>query len=208
MTLAARPDSWPGIKPRWMGHASVPVSFWALSLHALLQTFQTFTSCSIFFSHAVRHAGSHFPDQGSNPHLLQWKHRILTTGPPGKFHLAAYFAFSLSSFMPLHVPFLFPFPSSEQLTPTQPSPPSSPLDCTEIKPVYPKGNQPEHSLEGLMLKLKRQYFSQLMWRADSFVKDPEAGKEWRQEEKEVDRGWDGWMASLTQQTWVWASSGR
>ena len=48
-TLAAKPDSRPGIKPRWMGHASVPVWFWPLSLHALLQTCQTFTSCSIFF---------------------------------------------------------------------------------------------------------------------------------------------------------------
>ena len=34
----------------------------------------------------------------------------------------------------------------------------SPLDCKEIKPVHPKGNQPEYSLEGLMLKLKLQYF--------------------------------------------------
>ena len=37
---------------------------------------------------------------------------------------------------------------------------------------------------------------------------PDAGKHWRQEEKGTDnRGWDGWMASLTQWTWVWASSG-
>ena len=38
-------------------------------------------------------------------------------------------------------------------------------------------------------------------------KDPDAGKDWRQEEKGEDRGWDGWMASSTWQTWVWASSG-
>ena len=36
----------------------------------------------------------------------------------------------------------------------------SPLDCKEIKPVSPKG--PEYSLEGLMLKLKLQYFGHLM----------------------------------------------
>ena len=36
-------------------------------------------------------------------------------------------------------------------------------------------------------------------------KDPDAGKDWGQEEK--DRGWDGWMASLTQWTWVWVDSG-
>ena len=38
-------------------------------------------------------------------------------------------------------------------------------------------------------------------------KDPDAGKDWRQEEEGDDRGWDGWMASPTQWTWVWASSG-
>ena len=37
----------------------------------------------------------------------------------------------------------------------------SPLDCKEIKPVNPKENQPEYSLEGLMLKLKLQYFGHL-----------------------------------------------
>ena len=42
---------------------------------------------------------------------------------------------------------------------------------------------PEYSLEGLMLKLKLQYFGHLMWRADSFEKDPDAGKDWRREEK-------------------------
>ena len=39
-------------------------------------------------------------------------------------------------------------------------------------------------------------------------KDPDAGKDGRQEEKRDDRGWDGWMASLTQWTWIWANSGR
>ena len=43
----------------------------------------------------------------------------------------------------------------------------SPLDCKEIQPVHPKG---ECSLEGLMLKLKLQYFGHLMRRADSFGK--------------------------------------
>jgi len=45
----------------------------------------------------------------------------------------------------------------------------SPLDSKEIQPVNPKGN-PENSLEGLMLKLKLQYFGHLMWRADSLEK--------------------------------------
>ena len=38
----------------------------------------------------------------------------------------------------------------------------SPLDCKEIQPVHPKGDCPECSLEGLVLKLKLQYFSHLM----------------------------------------------
>ena len=49
----------------------------------------------------------------------------------------------------------------------------SPLDCKKIEPVHPKGNQsisPEYSLEGLMLKLKLQYFGHLMWRTDSLEK--------------------------------------
>ena len=44
----------------------------------------------------------------------------------------------------------------------------SPLDSKEIKPVNPKGY--EYSLEGLLLKLKLQYFGHLMWRADSLEK--------------------------------------
>ena len=39
------------------------------------------------------------------------------------------------------------------------------------------------SLEGLMLKLKLQYFGHLMQRVDSLAKDPVAGRDWRQEEK-------------------------
>ena len=50
----------------------------------------------------------------------------------------------------------------------------SPLDCKEIKPVNPKGNQPEYSLEGLMLKL--QYFGYLMRRANSLEKTLMMGK--------------------------------
>ena len=62
---------------------------------------------------------------------------------------------------------------------------------------------PEYSLEGLMLKLKLQYFGHLMthWK-----------RLWCWERLKVggegdDRGWDGWMASPTWWTWIWASSG-
>ena len=43
----------------------------------------------------------------------------------------------------------------------------SPLDCKEIQPVHPKEISPGCSLEGLMLKLKLQYFGHLMGRVDS-----------------------------------------
>ena len=65
---------------------------------------------------------------------------------------------------------------------------------------------PEYSLEGLMLKLKLQYFGHLMWRADSFEKTVMLAKI-EGKRKGDNRGWDGWMASLTQWTWIWVSSG-
>ena len=64
---------------------------------------------------------------------------------------------------------------------------------------------PECSLEGLMLKLKLQYFGHLMQRADSFQR-PWCWERLRAGEGD-DRGWDGWMVSLTQWTWVWVNSG-
>ena len=52
----------------------------------------------------------------------------------------------------------------------------SPLDCKEIQPVHLKEISPECSLEGLMLKLKLQYFGHLMRRADSLEKTLMLGK--------------------------------
>ena len=46
----------------------------------------------------------------------------------------------------------------------------SPLDCKEIQPVHSEGDQPGISLEGMMLKLKLQYFGHLMRRVDSMEK--------------------------------------
>ena len=51
-----------------------------------------------------------------------------------------------------------------------------PLDCKEIQPVHPKEISPGCSLEGLMLRLKLQYFGHLMWRADSLEKALMLGK--------------------------------
>ena len=64
---------------------------------------------------------------------------------------------------------------------------------------------PDYSLEGLVLKLKLQYFGRLMRRTDSFEKI------WCWERLRAggegdDRRWDGWMASPTSWTWVWVGS--
>ena len=63
---------------------------------------------------------------------------------------------------------------------------------------------PGCSLEGLMLKLKLQYFGHLMQRVDSLEKTlmlgGTGGRRWR-----GCRGWDGWMASPIQRTWVWVN---
>jgi len=53
---------------------------------------------------------------------------------------------------------------------------ASPLDCKEIQLVHPKGDQSWCSLEGLMLKLKLQYFGLLMRRTDSLEKTLMLGK--------------------------------
>ena len=82
--------------------------------------------------------------------------------------------------------------------------PESPFDG-KIKPVNPKEINSEYSLEGLILKLKLQYFGHLMWRTDLLEKTLilerlKAGGE------EDDRGRNGLMASWTPWTSVWASS--
>ena len=65
---------------------------------------------------------------------------------------------------------------------------------------------PGCSLEGLMLKLKLQYFGHIMRRVDSLEKTLMLGGTGARGQGD-DRGWDGWMASLTRWTWVWVNSG-
>ena len=73
----------------------------------------------------------------------------------------------------------------------------SPLDCKEIQPVHPKGINPEYSLEGLMLKLKLQYFGHLMQRADSSEKSLMLGKiEGRRRGQQRTRWLDGIIDSM------------
>ena len=82
----------------------------------------------------------------------------------------------------------------------------SPLDCKEIKPVKPKGNQ------SLILIGKTNAKAPILWQPNAknwlIGRDPDAGKDWRQMEKSVTADWGDWMASLNQWTWIRANSRR
>ena len=79
------------------------------------------------------------------------------------------------------------------------------LDCKDIKPVNPKGNQSWIFIGRTDAKAE----TPILWPPDGkswlIRKDPDAGKDWVEGD---DRGWDGWMVSLTQWIWVCASSRR
>ena len=83
----------------------------------------------------------------------------------------------------------------------------SPLDCKEIQPVHPKGDQSWVFIG----RTDAEAETPILWQPDSkswlIGKDPDAGKDLRAGEEGDNRGWDGWMASLTQWTWVWVDSG-
>ena len=65
---------------------------------------------------------------------------------------------------------------------------------------------PGCSLEGLMLRLRLQYFGHLMWRITRW-KRPWCWEGLGAGGEGDNRGWDGWMVSLTRWTWVWVNSG-
>ena len=81
----------------------------------------------------------------------------------------------------------------------------SPLDCKRSNQSILKEISPGCLLEGLMLRLKLQYLGHLMRRADLFEKTL-CWERLRAGGEGDDRGWDGWMSSLTQCTWVWVDS--
>ena len=82
----------------------------------------------------------------------------------------------------------------------------SPLDCKEIKPINPKGNKSWI----LIGRTDAEAKALILWPPESknwlIEKDPAAGERLKARGEEGDRRWDGWMASLTWWTWVWASS--
>ena len=88
----------------------------------------------------------------------------------------------------------------------------SPLDCKEIQPVHPKGNQSWVFVGRADANLMGWCWS---WNSNILVTWCEGLTHWKRlwfwERLKMggegdDRGWDGWMASLTQWTWVWVSS--
>ena len=81
----------------------------------------------------------------------------------------------------------------------------SPLDCKEIQPVHPRGDQSWAFIGRTDVEAE----TPILWPPDAkrwpIWKNPDAGKDWGQEEKGM-TGWDHWMASPTQRTWVWVNS--
>ena len=82
----------------------------------------------------------------------------------------------------------------------------SPLGCKEIQPVHPKGNQSWIFIG----RTDAEAATPILWPPDvkSWLiwKAPDAGKDWGEGEEGDNRGWDGWMASPIQWTWVWVDS--
>ena len=84
----------------------------------------------------------------------------------------------------------------------------SPLDYKEIQPVHPKGDQSWVFIGRIDVEAE----TLILWPPDAKTwligKDPDAGRDWRQEEKGMTEDeMAGWMASQTQWTGVWVSSG-
>ena len=82
----------------------------------------------------------------------------------------------------------------------------SPLDCKEIQPVHPKGGQSWVFIGKTDVKAETPTLA--TWCEEmTHLKRPWCWERLRAGGERDDRGWDGWMASLTQWTWVWVNSG-
>ena len=84
----------------------------------------------------------------------------------------------------------------------------SPLDCKEFQLVHPKGDQSWIFIGRTDVEAE----TPILWPPDNeeltHLKRPWCWERLKAGEEGDDRGWDGWMASPTQQTWVWVNSGR
>ena len=83
----------------------------------------------------------------------------------------------------------------------------SPLNSKETKPVNPKGNQTWIFIGKTDAEAEVLIIGCRMWRANSLEKTL-CWERLRAGGEGDDRGWDGWIASLTQWRWIWADSGR
>ena len=83
----------------------------------------------------------------------------------------------------------------------------SPLDCKKIQPVHPKGNQSWMFIGRLMLKLKLLNTSATWCEELTHLKRSWSWERLKPGGEGANRGWDCWMASLTQWAWVWVNSG-
>ena len=82
----------------------------------------------------------------------------------------------------------------------------SPLDCKEIQPVHPKGYNPGYSWKDWRWSWNSNTLAS--WCEELIhLKRPRCWERLRTGGEGDDRGWDGWMASVTQWTWVWVDSG-
>ena len=83
----------------------------------------------------------------------------------------------------------------------------SPLDCKELQPVHPKGDQSWVFIG----RTDAEAETLILWppHVKSWLigKDSDVGKDLGAGGEGDDRGWDGWMASLIRWTWVWVNSG-
>ena len=83
----------------------------------------------------------------------------------------------------------------------------SPLDCKEIQPDYPKGNQSWMFLWKDWCWSWNSNTLATWWEELTHLKRPSCWERLRAGGEGDDRGWDGWMVSPTQWTWVWVGSG-
>ena len=83
----------------------------------------------------------------------------------------------------------------------------SPLDCKEIQPVHPKGDQSWVFTLRTDAEAETPILQPPHVKSWLIGKDPDAGRDLRARGAGDDKGWDGWMASLTWWTWVWVDSG-
>ena len=74
-------------------------------------------------------------------------------------------------------------------------------------PTYPKGDQSWVFIRKADVEVETPILWPPYVKSWLIGKDPDAGKDWKWEEKGDDRGWDAYMASLTRWTWVWVNSG-